>query len=115
MSIIWHKLQQWLRRYTTNVCNEKQQQQQQQQQQLLTFISFSNVSKKIKRLTNFVWNKKKKKKKTYSNGIIGGTEPLLNLKLILCTSPGWQFGHKDSCTVASKTNLGKKALERHLG
>ena len=52
MSIIWHKLQQWLRRYTTNVCNEKQQQQQ-QQQQLLTFISFSNVSKKIKRLTNF--------------------------------------------------------------
>ena len=54
ISIIWHKLPQWLKRYTTNVCNEKQQQQQ---QQLLTFISFSNVSKKIKRLTNFVWNK----------------------------------------------------------
>ena len=53
ISIIWHKLPQRLKRYTTNVCDE----QKQQQQQLLTFISFSNVPQKIKRLTNFVWNK----------------------------------------------------------
>lgn len=52
---------------------------------------------------------------TYSKGIMGGTEPFKNLNLILCTSPGRHFWHTDSCTAASVTNFGKKALERHLG